>query len=134
MRADYRVILDACVLANHSVCDLLLRLSERPRLTSEGADAGIVVTSGHFTREAWEFASGKPIELIDGKALIKLIKDVQVSAKTAVAEPATSVNVPPECPDCGSKLVLRTARKGSNAGSSFWGCPSYPKCRGTRPQ
>jgi restriction system protein len=103
-------------------------------MTSEGADAGIVVTSGHFTREAWEFASGKPIELIDGKALIKLIKDAQVSAKTAVAEPATSVNVPPECPDCGSKLVLRTARKGSNAGSSFWGCPSYPKCRGTRPQ
>jgi predicted nucleic acid-binding protein len=32
MRADYRVFLDACVLANHGVCDLLLRLSERPRL------------------------------------------------------------------------------------------------------
>ena len=32
MRADYRVFLDACVLANHGVCDLLLRLSEHPRL------------------------------------------------------------------------------------------------------
>jgi hypothetical protein len=32
MRADYRVFLDACVLANQGVCDLLLRLSERPRL------------------------------------------------------------------------------------------------------
>jgi len=32
MRADYRVFFDACVLANHGVCDLLLRLSERPRL------------------------------------------------------------------------------------------------------
>lgn len=32
MRADYRVLLDACVLANYGVCDLLLRLSERPRL------------------------------------------------------------------------------------------------------
>ena len=32
MRADYRVFLDACVLANFGVCDLLLRLSERPRL------------------------------------------------------------------------------------------------------
>jgi hypothetical protein len=32
MRADYRVFIDACVLANHGVCDLLLRLSERPRL------------------------------------------------------------------------------------------------------
>jgi len=32
MKADYRVFLDACVLANHGVCDLLLRLAERPRL------------------------------------------------------------------------------------------------------
>ena len=32
MRADYRIFLDACVLANQGVCDLLLRLSERPRL------------------------------------------------------------------------------------------------------
>jgi hypothetical protein len=32
MRADYRIFLDACVLANFGVCDLLLRLSERPRL------------------------------------------------------------------------------------------------------
>jgi predicted nucleic acid-binding protein len=32
MKADYRVFLDACVLANQGVCDLLLRLSERPRL------------------------------------------------------------------------------------------------------
>ena len=32
MKADYRIFLDACVLANFGVCDLLLRLSERPRL------------------------------------------------------------------------------------------------------
>jgi predicted nucleic acid-binding protein len=32
MRADYPVLLDACVLANFGVCDLLLRLAERPRL------------------------------------------------------------------------------------------------------
>ena len=32
MRADFRVVLDACVLANFSVCDLMLRLAETPRL------------------------------------------------------------------------------------------------------
>jgi hypothetical protein len=32
MRADYRVFIDACVIANFGVCDLLLRLAERPRL------------------------------------------------------------------------------------------------------
>lgn len=32
MRADFKVVLDACVLANFSVCDLFLRLAETPRL------------------------------------------------------------------------------------------------------
>ena len=38
------------------------------------------------------------------------------------------------CPSCGAQLVLRTARKGPNAGSTFLGCSGYPKCRYTRPQ
>lgn len=32
MLADYRVCIDACVLANYAVSDLLLRLAERPRI------------------------------------------------------------------------------------------------------
>jgi hypothetical protein len=32
--ANYRVVLDACVLANHGICDLFLRLAEHPRLYS----------------------------------------------------------------------------------------------------
>lgn len=32
MRADFKVVLDACVLANYGVCDLFLRLAETPRL------------------------------------------------------------------------------------------------------
>lgn len=38
----------------------------------------------------------------------------------------------PACPVCGKPMVLRTARKGSRAGSQFWGCSSYPDCKGTR--
>ena len=30
-------------------------------------------------------------------------------------------------------MVLRTARTGQNTGSQFWGCASYPDCKGTRP-
>lgn len=37
------------------------------------------------------------------------------------------------CPSCGGPMALRTARKGPRAGSQFWGCCAYPKCRGTRP-
>jgi len=32
MLADFKIVLDACVLANISVCDLFLRLAEKPRL------------------------------------------------------------------------------------------------------
>ena len=35
----------------------------------------------------------------------------------------------PICPQCGGKLVLRTARQGPNAGNQFYGCSNYPKCR-----
>lgn len=33
------------------------------------------------------------------------------------------------CPRCGKELLLRTAKKGSNAGKSFYGCSGFPKCR-----
>lgn len=33
------------------------------------------------------------------------------------------------CPKCGSAMVLRTAKRGSRAGNTFWGCSSFPKCR-----
>jgi len=35
------------------------------------------------------------------------------------------------CPACGKPMVLRTARKGTNAGSQFWGCSGYPECKTT---
>lgn len=36
----------------------------------------------------------------------------------------------PVCPKCGNNMVKRKALKGTNAGNSFWGCTTYPKCRG----
>lgn len=32
MNADYKVLLDSCVLANYPVCNLFLRLAEKPRM------------------------------------------------------------------------------------------------------
>jgi len=39
----------------------------------------------------------------------------------------------PACPQCGGALALRTAKTGKNAGQQFWGCASYPDCKGTSP-
>jgi hypothetical protein len=38
-----------------------------------------------------------------------------------------------DCPLCSGTMVLRAAKKGNNAGKSFWGCSNYPRCKGTRP-
>lgn len=38
----------------------------------------------------------------------------------------------PSCPRCGSRMVMRLARRGRNAGNHFWGCSRFPSCRGTQ--
>jgi restriction system protein len=101
-------------------------------MTSERANDCIFVSSGNFTAEARLFAEDKPIWLIDGSELSKMIAGVQVQPNTikpsSYQQPAATS---PECPLCGSAMVKRTARKGANAGNEFWGCSKYPGCRGT---
>jgi four helix bundle suffix protein len=41
-------------------------------------------------------------------------------------------SAPPDCPECGKAMRLRTARQGKLSGSRFWGCTGFPECRGTR--
>lgn len=36
----------------------------------------------------------------------------------------------PPCPKCKSRMVLRMAKTGKNAGHQFWGCSAYPDCDG----
>ncbi len=97
-------------------------------VAAEGASEGVVISSGIFTREAQDFARGKPLELIDGTELLKIITEVQKKQGSVQHE---SNNI--LCPLCGNIMVIRTAKKGTNTGKEFWGCSAFPKCRGTRP-
>lgn len=112
-------------------------------MVAEKADRVVIVSSGTYTQEAQDFAKGKPILLIDGKALAQYIREIKgTPAAAAIAghEPAASYKTQqvssvqarsePTCPKCGSAMILRTAKKGANAGSQFWGCRRYPECRG----
>jgi len=38
----------------------------------------------------------------------------------------------PICPKCGKPMRKMLARRGRNAGSSFWSCSGYPECNYTR--
>ena len=105
-------------------------------MAAEGAVGGFVVTSGVFTQEAKSFAQGKSIDLIDGPELTAMIRQVQRQPQATSAIPQRApLNVAaaiatPSCPKCGSTMIRRTAKKGSNAGNAFWGCSDYPQCRG----
>lgn len=106
-------------------------------MAAKGAAGGYVVTSGQFTQEAKDFASGRNITLMDGAALKTLLDSVQSrpaanNAAAVATKQEPTGTVPPACPKCGGIMVMRVARQGSNAGSEFWGCPKFPACRGIR--
>ena len=97
-------------------------------MAAEGAVGGFVVASGEFTDEAKRFAEGRSIELLPTDSLLRLVQQTTAELPAASAAPTGE----PACPKCSSQMVMRTARKGENAGASFWGCSQYPACRGTR--
>jgi len=99
-------------------------------MTAERAAGVFIVTSGIFTQEARNFASGKPIGLVDGSQLAEMIRQVQPHQ---VSPQAPGPETPAKCPRCGNDLILRTAKRGKHAGSQFWGCKGYPSCRYTHP-
>ncbi len=125
-------------------------------MAARGATGGFVVTSGRFSNDAQEFARGRNITLVDGHQLFAMVQRARQSlvngpkltqasgspaaapARTAVATASATAPVAtspapaqPACPRCSAAMELRTARQGANAGKSFWGCSTFPSCRGT---
>ena len=113
-------------------------------MAARGATGGFVVTSGRFTDDAVAFATGRNIQLVDGPELHALIRSAD---GTGLEEPTRPADVggsasrdvsgrdstlAPACPTCAKPMVRRTAKRGANVGGEFWGCSSYPACRGTR--
>lgn len=106
-------------------------------IAARKAVGGFVVTSGSFTLPAKEFARGKWLHLIEGPQLHEMIKAARAARINALPATAPSESqlrpiAAPECPICKSSMVVRTANRGANAGSKFWGCSRFPNCRGTR--
>jgi len=103
-------------------------------MAAEGAVGGFVVTSGIFSNDVKSFAEGRNVELIGGADLMALIKNIPLPQTSSITSRRKATNAvvfaDPICPNCGSAMVERKAKQGANAGKMFWGCNSYPKCRG----
>lgn len=60
------------------------------------------------------------------KGVIKIDKDVVPKEKPTVVAAGKT----PSCPKCDGEMVKRLTKKGDKAGTEFWGCLKFPKCRG----
>ena len=67
------------------------------------------------------------------RGLIRVIRSSRNKRQTEKSAVNTnSSETVPHCSVCNALMVKRLARRGSRSGSTFWGCSTYPKCRGTR--
>jgi hypothetical protein len=83
----------------------------------------------------------KVLSTLEGHPLKPLLDSAPVETVASLVSPLTG-DVPkdpqvvpetetPTCPKCAAPMVRRQAKKaGGNTGQEFWGCSTYPKCRG----
>ena len=57
---------------------------------NEGATKGILVTTSHYGNDAYEFAKGKPITLLDGNNLLSLLEKHGYNARIDIIEAKNS--------------------------------------------
>ena len=100
-------------------------------MAARGAAKGIVVTSGKFTKDAQGFARGRNVSLLAGDELFAMLQSSKTAGTKFEAKQQDAATAAPTCPSCGVAMVKREAKRGANAGSFFWGCANFPKCKGT---
>lgn len=76
-----------------------------------------------------------PLTQVDSSTKASHIQNIQSKYHEPVSVKANVQSMPVQketikvCPRCGKNMVLRTAKKGANAGQQFYGCSNYPHCR-----
>jgi len=102
-------------------------------LKSPSLEKGYFITTGSFSQEARKFASDKPLVLIDGESLMDFAR-IAESIDAAQERSSLQNNLCRTdfmCPMCGAHMVLRTFENNQHTAAKFWGCSSYPACKGT---
>ncbi|MBK8814106.1 MAG: restriction endonuclease [Methylococcaceae bacterium] len=101
-------------------------------MASERVKVGVFLTTSFFSKEAKQFAIDKPLVLIDGDELIRLINLLSPEQRERIEKLINKGDFStPTCVHCNVKLIQRTTKSGPNAGRVFWGCVNYPRCKVT---
>lgn len=96
-------------------------------VTGNTKDVGSALSNSIIKGAATAFQYILPVVFVAGALMSAFGRRKRNALHSQVATAA------PVCPQCGSAMIMKIARKGANAGGSFWGCPQFPKCHGTRP-
>ena len=100
-------------------------------LADAGVQKGSFVALGGCTGEALALAERHDIEVINETQLETMLRAVDAANDPDVL--ALLGDTRKYCPRCEREMVLRTAGRGTNAGSQFWACSAYPSCRYAMP-
>ena len=109
-------------------------------MSARGDDGCIIVCTGGFTKPARSWSQAKPVTLLHGEALGKMLDGSRLETVIPTPSAAEQREIQRRnrtgrglsCPLCGADMALRKAKQGPNAGQEFWGCTRYPQCRGIR--
>jgi hypothetical protein len=77
-----------------------------------------------------EHVSRAPQEKDESPRVMREAFEAPISRQTEAAQQPEPEPISPPCPTCGEPMVRRRAKSGSNAGREFWGCSTFPRCRG----
>ena len=100
-------------------------------MAAKNVTRGQFATTSTFTPDAIAFAKDNGVNLLDVRALLDLIAKRSADQQQALLAVALEGEYwRPTCVNCGTKMIERSPR---NGGSTFWGCPGYPKCKTTMP-
>jgi restriction system protein len=133
---EVRLVQCKCLSAENKVSVMAMR-EFYGLVVAEKAKRGIFMTTGLYSRDAREFAEGKPIKLLDGADVEQLMASVArpgenlCDIRTWIDDFAATANVTdPNCPRCRNPMKLRRGV----TGQAFWGCSLFAKtrCRGRR--
>lgn len=102
-------------------------------MTMRKVPKGSFYTTGSFSNDAFSIGlENENLDLIDGQNFLNRILRLPLSAQMRLFEIATEGDyTTPTCANCGVKMILKTAEKGRDAGSRFWGCRNFPRCKST---
>ena len=130
---------DIKVINRYDILDTVLDICGHLEPVLSEADVLSVYDKLYPLTQVDESVKAKHIEnILDSRNPEASAKEPQKEDSVAEKNPTVISEVTEEktlesnelkCPRCGSLLVLRTATRGEKAGTQFYGCSNYPKCK-----